>query len=594
MAQLEVQIGGDITDLNKKIKEAELNLKELSKIKLEQIKLGLDTKEINGNIASVKKSLTELKTVSKDTGSAISGMAPKVANGGNALMQFSRIAQDAPFGIMGIGNNITATVEAFGHLKQSTGSAGGALKAIASSMLGSGGILLAVSLVTSGLTYMAQNGLTVGDVMDKLSGNFNNLQKAMQDVNNEAAKNAGAEIATMNALVAVAKDENNTRQERLAAVQKLQKEYPAYFGNLTQEAILSGNVESAVKAVTFALIQKSKAQIIANRIAENDLKILELQQKGQKQLADFANGKGLFAILKGAIGMQTMKASVDSTASSIDDLKKEQALLTAELEKSTKAANTFEAANEKAGAKKKVVKAKATKVVKDTFDEQKSLDRLKEIAVQMQAVTSIPLFENNEKTQANVDRLKEILFEMSSTVDSETQKMLDFMKRFSDSANQLIASAITDTFSSLGTMIGNSLSGADGGLKDAGKNILGILGNFMTDFGKLMIETGIGLVIAKKMLTSGNGYAMIAGGIALVAIGTAFANSSKKARESGGNAIGGGSTGGGYSSPASSSSYSGSSSSMNVGGTVVFEISGQSLIGVLNNTLDKNRRLGGS
>ena len=104
---LEVQIGADSSDLNKKIKEAELALKELSQVKLERIKLGLDTKEINGNIASVKKSLNDLKTASKDSGNAIAGMAPKVASGGNALMQFSRIAQDAPYGIIGIGNNIT-------------------------------------------------------------------------------------------------------------------------------------------------------------------------------------------------------------------------------------------------------------------------------------------------------------------------------------------------------------------------------------------------------------------------------------------------------------------------------------------------------
>ena len=152
MAGLEIQIGADSSDLQKKIKEAELALKELSQVKLERIKLGLDTKEINGNIASVKKSLNELKTVSKDTGSAIGGMAPKVANGGNALMQFSRIAQDAPYGIIGIGNNLTATVEAFGHLKNSTGSTGSALKAMAGSIVGSGGILLAVSLVTTAFT----------------------------------------------------------------------------------------------------------------------------------------------------------------------------------------------------------------------------------------------------------------------------------------------------------------------------------------------------------------------------------------------------------------------------------------------------------
>ena len=40
MAGLEIQIGADSSDLQKKIKEAEFNLKELSKVKIEQIKQG--------------------------------------------------------------------------------------------------------------------------------------------------------------------------------------------------------------------------------------------------------------------------------------------------------------------------------------------------------------------------------------------------------------------------------------------------------------------------------------------------------------------------------------------------------------------------
>ena len=208
---LEVQIGADSSDLNKKIKEAELALKELSQVKLERIKLGLDTKEINGNIASVKKSLNDLKTASKDSGNAIAGMAPKVASGGNALMQFSRIAQDAPYGIMGIGNNITATVEAFGHLKNSTGSAGGALKAMAGSIMGSGGILLAVSLVTTGLTYLAQSGLSVGDLANKLTGDFDALGNSFKVISEEAKKSAAEQISSLKGLIAIAQDENQTK-----------------------------------------------------------------------------------------------------------------------------------------------------------------------------------------------------------------------------------------------------------------------------------------------------------------------------------------------------------------------------------------------
>jgi len=56
---------------------------------------------------------------------------------------------------------------------------------------------------------------------------------------------------------------------------------------------------------------------------------------------------------------------------------------------------------------------------------------------------------------------------------------------------------------------------------------------------------------------------------------------------------GGGSTGRDYTSPASSVSTGGGGSGF-TNGSVVFEISGTSLIGVLSNSLDKNSRLGGT
>ena len=170
--KLSVEIGADITDFEKKIKEVEFDIKELSKVKLDRLKVGLDTTEINSQIKDAKASLNSLKTAVKDTGQTFASAAPKVANAGNTLTQFSRIAQDAPYGIIGIGNNITATAESFSYLKAQTGSTGGALKALASSITGTGGILLGVSLLTTGLTLLAQSGLSIGDVIDKITGNF--------------------------------------------------------------------------------------------------------------------------------------------------------------------------------------------------------------------------------------------------------------------------------------------------------------------------------------------------------------------------------------------------------------------------------------
>lgn len=578
MAGLEVQIGADNSEFKKKIQEVEQDVAELSKIKLERIKLGLDTKEITANIKDAKKALLDLKTSTKDAGGSFAGMAPKVASGGNALMQFSRIAQDAPFGIMGIGNNITATVEAFGHLKNSTGSTGGALKALAGSIMGSGGILLAVSLVTSALTYMSQNNLSIGDVLDKLTGNFDSLKKAMTDVNNEAIKNAGAEIATMNALVSVAQDESNSREQRLAAVKELQKEYPAYFANLTKEQILSGDVSVAVRAISAALVDKAKAQILANKIGENDVKIAELQQKGQKQLADFTAGKGLFAVLKGVLGQQALTAATGSTANEIDKLRKETALYTSELEKSTKVANTFKQANDLAGAKKKVVKL--------LIETPKPVD----VVVDMKTAGLVM-----PKKAVPIKDVGINIPHMFTDAELQIQKMQQLLLDLNEGAHNIIEGSISDTFANLGTVIGEALANGGNIMKAAGSALLSGIGGLLSDMGSLLIKMGTAAVLAGTVtklfgtITGvGAGLAAIAGGLVLKGIGSGL-SSKASAKGSGDNSVQGGNS---VSSPQSSTSSSGGGGFS--GGTVVFEISGQSLIGVLSNTLDKNRRLGGA
>lgn len=582
---LEIQIGADNSDLKKKIQEAEFDIKQLAKLKIDRIKLGLDTKDLDNNIKDVKKSLADLKNVNKDAGNSFGSLVPKVANGGNALMQFSRIAQDAPFGIMGIGNNITATTEAFGYLKTQTGSTGGALKAMASSLMGSGGILLAVSLVTSALTYMAQNGLTVSDVLDKMTGNFDNLKKSMDSVNNEAQKNAGAEISSMNALISISKDENNTRQERLSAVQKLQEEYPAYFGNLTKEQILNGNVEAATRAVAFALIQKAKATILANKIGENELKILELQQQGQKEIADFVSGKGLYAILKGINGQQAFKASTDSTSKSIDNLKKEQALFTQELEKSTKAANTFEIANKKASET-----PKKNKVIGST-PQVSGLGST--ITPSGLAETSGKVLEIAKNVKGAEGMITTSMGKIQQSFDTSGLYMLEALQSFNDQASNIINDSIASTFADLGTAIGSALASGGNVMKAAGKALLGSVGALLTNLGTMAIQVGVGLLGIKAALKTLNPAIAIAAGVALVTLGAVFSSKASSL----GNSVGSGnnqsvSTGSSVSSPIASTGTS--SSGGFSGGTVVFEISGQSLIGVLSNTLDRNKRLGGS
>lgn len=601
MAGLEVQIGANTVDFKKKIAEVEDDIQKLANEKAIQIKLGLDTKEITNNIKDAKKYLNDLKQTARDTGASFAkDLTPKVANGGNALMQFSRIAQDAPFGIMGIGNNITATAESFGYLVKETGSAGSALKAVASSIMGTGGILLAVSLVTTGLTIMAQQGLTVGDVFAKLSGTFDENARALSKLNQEATKSATEEIAGLKALTEVAKDENLSREKRLIAVQKLQNEYPAYFGNLSKEKILNGEVSQAVFDVSKALIQRARAQAIAGKLGENAAKRLELEEKREQAILDIQKAQ--------QYAKETEKGSLFGKSFDALDLNravqayKDIVAEIIELDISSRKYSAFE--NQAVKDSILLLKEKA-KAIKKTYNtpQVSGVD----VAIKATGLEGLVSLEGMlTKVAKNVEGYEGVistsLQKIPGYFDTSTQQSLLLLYEFNNELKSLVQGSLTQTFNDLGSAIGKALAEGRNVFGAIGKSLLASLGNFISDMGGLLIKYGT-LAVAKgvidKALTSGNPVVTIAAGAAAIAVGIALKAAggaiSSKANSNSGSSGSSGSynTGASYSSPSSSFSSSGGGSSSN-NGTVVFEIAGNKLIGVLNNTLDSNKRLGGA
>ena len=66
-----------------------------------------------------------------------------------AMTNLGRVVQDAPFGFIGIANNLNPLLESFQRLKATTGTTGGALKALGSSLIGPAGLGIAISAASS-------------------------------------------------------------------------------------------------------------------------------------------------------------------------------------------------------------------------------------------------------------------------------------------------------------------------------------------------------------------------------------------------------------------------------------------------------------
>ena len=64
-----------------------------------------------------------------------------------SLINLSRVAQDAPYGFIGIANNLNPLLESFQLLKASTGTTGGAMQALKSALIGPAGVGRAVGVV---------------------------------------------------------------------------------------------------------------------------------------------------------------------------------------------------------------------------------------------------------------------------------------------------------------------------------------------------------------------------------------------------------------------------------------------------------------
>ncbi|MDM1397117.1 hypothetical protein HX049_08005 [Myroides odoratimimus] len=127
------------------------------------------------------------------------------------------------------------------------------------------------------------------------------IQRMLNDVNNEALKNTAKERAELESLIQVAKDDNNLRKDRLDAIKKLNEISPKYLGNITLETINTKKAKDAIDDYVSALNSKAREQALASKRTELYQKQIEDESKVIQHFQPVADG--LARVFKGQEGV---------------------------------------------------------------------------------------------------------------------------------------------------------------------------------------------------------------------------------------------------------------------------------------------------
>ena len=150
------------------------------------------------------------------------------------------------------------------------------------------GIGLAIVAVTTAIEAFSNAADEAAEKEKALADEMNNFKKEVRDIGRVTRENSQKEIAELDKLYNVAKDETRSRKERAAAISDLQSKYPAYFSNLSSEIINVKDLTAGYDNLRDAIIEAAKARAAETKIEENTGTLIDVERQitaKQEQIA---------------------------------------------------------------------------------------------------------------------------------------------------------------------------------------------------------------------------------------------------------------------------------------------------------------------
>ena len=401
---------------------------------------------ITGNTDGLQKSTSKatdaLNNVKKASGSAQ-----------YALTNLSRVASDAPFGFIAIQNNLEPLIGSFGALQKETGSAGGALKALASSLAGPAGIAVGFSVVSALVTTAIQKYGSLSAALEALFGNTDAAALAQRKLNEEFAKTdagAKAQIGDLNSLIKIYDDVNTTETGRKEIMKKITEEYSKYLPNLDKEKITIGDIKANYDELSKTLITLGRIKALNKLI---DDKTLETEQLRVAATSESVTALDQLKNTFTSLGNTVLTSAKNAAIGTVNQFKaiQEGEKITASYRKEVEKLEQSLANNKVLNTNNKTATNELTEA------ERKRAEELKRI--------------ENERL-ARLERVKiasEKITLKGLTVDIKTDKLGDITKLFGKGSNAVLdqitalqegGQKVAETFNKIGESISGTLGPA--------------------------------------------------------------------------------------------------------------------------------------
>jgi len=212
---------------------------------------------------------------------------------GRAITSLALVAQDLPFGFIGIQNNLPGVQQSFEALSATSGGLKNTFKSLVGALKGPAGIFLAFSAVTSIVTLAVQEYGSLSAAIDAITGKTNPLRDTIDRLNKEyleynktlksnaeitalAESQQSGAIATAEILTQKATDLSTSEQERGRFLNELKLIDKEYYGQLSTSVSDVDKIKAATDKYTDSLLANSTVKAYQSQLDAIEAQIAPL------------------------------------------------------------------------------------------------------------------------------------------------------------------------------------------------------------------------------------------------------------------------------------------------------------------------------